>query len=340
MKRIAALALCAVLGGTCTVSAQEGALERAINEWLEGRDETSLPELAALARGGNLTAQIVLGRIEVSDLGPSPYRLSLDREGYREIFRQIEPGERFGKTWLRVADETGDLLAAALRRAQKPEVDPSLISMLFALGEPQASNHPIRMLAVYGTEAQKEAVAESEVMLDELRPILQSFGRDERERSDGMAVLERIAPAAVSQIAEGDSQALGMAGVLSLGWGFGDVSPENVWRGLVEDWLLSASETRPIAGLCTSECPDAPGACAFTMFALAGGYYEVIRADTPVETIIPQDVFVETPRARLMALRHAAMARSGTGDVVASVSDISKVSMCAARLVARERAAK
>lgn len=338
MNRIAALVLSAVLGGTWPATAQDGALERVVNEWLEGRDETSLPELAALARGGNITAQVLLGRIEVMDLGPSRYRLSLDREGYREIFRQVEPGVRFGKTWLRVADETGDLRAGALRRSQGAEVDPGLVAMLFALGEPQASSHPIRILSLYGTVEQKQALTESEVLLEELKPYLAYLRDAPRPQASGMAALEAIAPQELGPIADGDKAAMGMAGILSLGWGFGDLSEDNAWRGLVEDWLLSAPETRPVAGLCTQYCPDAPGSCAFAVMALTGGYYEVIRIDSPAETIIPQDVYLESPRARMMALRRAALNRSETGKPLANTSEIAQVSACAARLVAKERA--
>ena len=190
---------------------------------------------------------------------------------------------------------------------------------------------------MYGSADQRAALAESDFLLDEFVPYLRYLSEEPRARADGMTALEHIAPDGLSTIADGDTAALSMAGVLALGWGFGDLSPENAWRGLVEDWLLSAPQTRPIAALCTTQCPEEPGSCAFSLMALTGGYYEVIRTDSPSETIIPQDQFLESPRARLMALRRAALARAESGGELASVSDIAQVSACAARLIATER---
>ncbi|MCP3972330.1 MAG: hypothetical protein GY717_18800 [Rhodobacteraceae bacterium] len=74
------------------------------------------------------------------------------------------------------------------------------------------------------------------------------------------------------------------------------------------------------------------------MLALSGGYYEIIRLDSPAETVISQDRFLTSPRARLMTLRRAAMTRAETDAELASLSQIGGISACAARLIATARA--
>ena len=95
----------------------------------------------------------------------------------------------------------------------------------------------------------------------------------------------------------------------------------------------------PLADLCTRSCPTEAAACAFTLLSLTGGYFEAIQLDSPVETVIPQDRFLASPRARVMALRRAALARTETDMPLGTQAELSEVSACAADLIWAERRA-
>ena len=312
--------------------------EKARSLWLVGDDALSLPLLAELARERDMRARVLLGRIETMDKGPSPYRMALPRAEARALFRNVEASGRFGRSWLRIEALSGSDLAEAFLAARSPEPDLGLIKVLTQLGEAQATDYPTRIMALYGSDETRKALLDSGVMLEELQPYLAYLSGTPEPRGDGLAALRHIAGDGYGSITAQESDALGMAGILALGHGFGDLAPDNRWRPVVEEWLMRAEATRPIADLCRGTCEaDAP-ACAFALMALTGGYYEVIRLDSPTETYIPQEEFLASPRARIMALRRAALARAETNlGWVAEVDEIAQVSQCAADMIAETR---
>ena len=201
------------------------------------------------------------------------------------------------------------------------------------------TNYGARIVALYGTAGQKQALLADDQMLDELRPYVQYLSGVPEARGDGLAALRHIAPGKSDMVHADDAETLGMAGVLALGFGFGDHDPANRWRADVETWLLSAPAVRPIANLCTTQCASEAGACAFAFMALSGGYFEAIRFDSPLEGVIPQAAFQDSPRARLMVLRRAVLARTETNvQWLAEPEAVRPISACAAQLIADERA--
>ena len=329
------IAIC--IAWTSTAQAQ-AMLGHATELWLQGDDEESLNVLAELARNGSPDARLLLGRIETTDLGPSPYRMSLTKLETRALFRDISGHGLFGRTWISVEAAQGNDLARVFRRSSQPVPRPWLIERLHRLGEIQAADHPTRILALYGTAEMREELRVSEFLMPDLIPYLDYLSDRPEPRADGMAALRHIAPEGSGDITADDPETLGMAGLLSLGFGHGDPDADNRWRPVVENWLLSAPSTQPIADLCNAECGDQPGSCAFAFLALSGGYYEAIRIDSPLEKLIPQHRFLGSPRARLMMLRRAALARSETNLTwLADRDGIAEISECAADLVVSER---
>lgn len=324
---------------TCGAGAvAQSSLEEAVTLWLGGNDVHSLPMLAEMAKGGDVQAQLLLGRIETMDKGPSPYRASLLPEERRALFRKQTVIHRFGRGWIAVAADDNNALAALLMRSQLPVSDPGLIAQLWHMGEREATDHPTRVVALYGTEAQKTALVSGTNMLDDLRPYVAYLSGPSEPRGDGLAALRYITGLSAEEIPATDVDALAMARVLALGYGYGDIAPDNKWRSAVETWVMTAPSTRPIANLCNSECTDEAGRCGFAFLAMTGGYFETVRLDTPLETIIPQDQFLNSPRARVMALRRAALARLETSqDWLASKQEIAEMSSCAADLIANAR---
>lgn len=329
------IAICIAWAGMAQAQA---ALTRATEQWLQGEDEQSLTALAELARNGNSDARLLLGRIETMDLGPSPYRMSLTKMETRALFRDISGHGLFGRTWISVEAALDNELARVFLRAAQPVPRYGLIERLNRLGEHQAADHPTRILALYGDPEMRAKLRTAEFLMPDLIPYLDYLSGPPEPRVDGLSALRYIALDTKGTISASDPDTLGMAGLLSLGFGYGDHDADNKWRPLVENWLLTTPSTQPIADLCRQECADDAGGCAAAFLALSGGYYEVIRIDSPLEKLIPQDVFLASPRARLMTLRRAALARSETNMTwLADREGIAEFSECAADLVIAER---
>ncbi|MEO0752453.1 MAG: hypothetical protein AAFY25_11690 [Pseudomonadota bacterium] len=320
-------------------AADAARFDRAVAQWLEGDDARSLPELAALAADGHPMARILLSQIEVKDRGHSPFRKALKPSEARALFRRDQGYGGFSQTWLAFEAKSNNPLARALIATRVPRPVDGLIGTLRALGEVEATDYPIRVIALYGSEEAKRRLAESDMMLDELRPYLAYHRSTQTWRGEGIAALRHIAPFAAEMITEDEDETVEIGGLLALGVAAGGTDPANRWRGLVEDWVLTAPATRPIADLCRARCPGEVTGCGFAMLALSGGYYEVVRLDTPLETVIPQEAFLASPRARLMALRRAALAKHNANrGWVARQEEIADMSVCASDLVAQTRA--
>lgn len=339
MMKFGALCISIWLCCGATAMAQQGPLKAAIDLWLSGNDRDSLALLAEHASAGNPAARILLAQLEVKDRGHSPYRASLKPADARAIFRQDAGYGGFSKSWLAIEAGNGNALAKALLDTRHPRPDSTLITRLRAMGEVEATDYPIRVVGLYGTPAQKQVLLSSDAMLEELRPYLVYLNGEQTWRGEGVAALRHIAPFAADLMNAKDEDTVEIGGLLALGFLGGGTSPDNKWRGLVENWVLTAPQTRPIAELCRTECPGEVTGCGFAMLALTGGYYEVIRLDTPLETLISQDRFLDSPRARLMTLRRAAMAKQNANrGWLADRDEIATMSSCAAELVERTRA--
>lgn len=319
--------------------AAQATFDQAVETWLEGNDRDSLPVLADLAREGHRNARLLLARIETTDRGPSPFRLSLSAAERRALFRDMSDRSRFGRSWLSVQAAARDRLAALFLLSRKPFAEVPTLFSLWEAGERQATDYPTRIIALYGTDEVRRELAESDMLLPELRPYLAYLSGTPEPRGDGLAALRYMTGLGADRINADDPETLGMAGFLALGFGFGDMSADNRWRKPVEDWLLSDEATRPIADLCRDACPGEVGACSVALMALSGGYYEIIRLDSPYEAVIPQEQFLQSPRARIMTLRRAALARDEPNQSwLSNGPDMARLSRCAADLVLAERA--
>jgi len=320
-------------------AAAQTSFNEAVELWLEGNDRDSLPALAVLAQAGDRNARILLARIETFDRGPSPFRFSLSGAERRALFRQVPPNEIFGKSWLKVEADRGNTLAANFLKSRHPEPDLELVTELWDAGEAQATDYPTRVIALYGTAEQKQALLQSDRILGDLTPFIAYLSGEPEPRGDGLAALRLITGKENDEINPDNPDAFGMAGFLALGFGFGDMSADNSYRSAVEDWLLQTRSTIPISQLCAERCPNDQRACAFAFLALSGGYFEVIRLDAPFQSLISQVQFLESPRARIMTLRRAALARvEANTRALATTEQIAEISSCVADLVAAERA--
>lgn len=318
----------------------QAAFDEAVALWLSGDDSQSLPRLAQLAREGHSDARILLARIETMDRGPSPYRMGLEPDARRTLFRDMSGKTRFGRSWLAVEASEGNRLAEMFLRSRKPFLQLQTHFALWQAGERQATDYPTRIAALYGSRAMREKLVASETILPEMRPYLAFLADTPEPQADGMAALRHMLSLGPEVISADDPETLGMAQFLALGFGFGDMSAGNRWRKPIEDWVLRDLSARPISDLCRAECPNQVGACGVALVALTGGFYEVSRLDSPYEKVIPQEQFLNSARARIMTLRRAALARDEPNQkYLSDRPGMSRLSSCAAVLVLRERAA-
>ena len=230
------------------------------------------------------------------------------------------------------------MLAENFLKSRHPEPDLKLIQELWDAGERQATDYPTRVVALYGTDTQKQALLESGRILADLAPFFEYLSGDPEPRGDGLAALRLITGKGRDEINRDNPDAFEMAKFLALGFGFTEISPENADLEPVRDWLFSARFTKPVADLCSESCPEEKGACGFAFLALSGGYFEVIRVDTPYQSLISQQQFLSSPRARLMTLRRSALARvEANTRELATTEQIATISSCVADLIEAER---
>ena len=172
-------ALCLV----APVAAADTALRQAAELWLDGDDARALPMLADLAADGNVDARLLLGRIETSDLGLSPFRRALEPNQSRALFRQ-KGWTVFGKSWIAVEAAQGNALAQALIQSKRPDPDPDLIARLIAMGEVEAADYPTRIIALYGDDDMRANLLASDTLLQDLKPYLNYLSLEPEPRGD------------------------------------------------------------------------------------------------------------------------------------------------------------
>lgn len=315
-------------------------LNRAIDLWLDGDDRDSLAQLSRLAREGNVAARLLLAGIESTDRAPSEYLLLLPREERLRLFRTARPGTPFFSSWLQVEAKRGNTLAGALNRASSPHVDLETIRSLINAGEAQATEHLIKIASLYGTAEIHDEMIRDHLVIPELLPLYRGYIDPPQRQGEGAEALRYITSRfadASGEIAIDDPQT--RSAIMFLVWGtpYGEVTGANRWRPVIERWILESPEAMPISNLCAAQCPDQPGNCAITVMSLLGGYFELIRFDSPLESLIPQDRFLDSGRASTMVLRSAAQRRADHGGELLSLNEIAQHSSCLVEAIAAHR---
>ncbi len=313
----------------------EPALMSAIHLWLSDDDRLSLPALASLAQGGNRAAQLLLARIEATDRASSGFvRNELSRSERLRLFRAPAEGRRFPPSWVRHLAGQGDRFAVALKAATDLGIDLAPLRALFDLGEVQAAEHLVRKIGVDGSQAQRRATLRIVGTDSEWAPYLNAFIAVTRETSTGRNALARMVG---RHLAGNDRETEDAALFADIGYqsGTGPVrfGPDNPFYPGVAKWLLTAPETRPFASVCHPCAVAGRSACAVTALGLAGGYYEAVRFDSPLEAVISQDRFASSPRARNMVLRRIASAWTESGAPVMTRTELAQHSICLAAAV-------
>ncbi len=252
----------------------------------------------------------------------------------------------FRSSWLKVEADRGNPLAQALFEGTAPGINLAAIERLYDVGEFEATEHLVRKIAVDGSQAERAKLAQLLIPMSELTPYLRGFRFSRQGMTTGRTALqhmigtiEGIDPVSVEL--DSDPETETAMKFIDLGYQagaqtIGDLDTNRHDQTIVK-WVTTATPARPLANLCRRACSDRQvSACAITGFGLVGGYYELIRFDSPLESIIPQDRFLGSERAIGMTLRRIAAARTEAGVQVFSESELDQESPCLAAAVRAE----
>ncbi|MCB9960204.1 MAG: hypothetical protein H6843_16535 [Rhodospirillaceae bacterium] len=326
---ILALAV-AVAGTSINTNAQpplatglEGAdspvFQTALDRWLQGDDERSLPVLAQLANDENLAAQILLGAIYDRALIRTPWLAALSRSEERALFR-FDDG-RFGVPWLRYAAaraEVAELLGPPVPdESGRFNADAALRAA--ALGEPRSTVYLLGILMSQGTWPEAMRLAD----------VAQTYD------------LQAMAWAAASHLATADALALRQRGLAEFqartlqGWIFASLAdriddremetilgPHDAMRvyvtrgrppfptadpppaggaAVLDALLASAPEADLLRRYCGRVCGGEAALCTRQIYGMLAGYPTLpYVVSSPVETLVPQDIYVTSRRAELV----------------------------------------
>jgi hypothetical protein len=324
--------------------AEDPALLSAVKTWLDDNDLDSLPVFASLAREGNVAARLLLARIEMTDWAPSDYVRGLSRAERLDLFRAKSEGSKFRSSWLKVEKAAGNWVAAALLESKASGVNIDAIRALYEIGEIEATYHLVVKVAAEGSRQEREGLARMVSPGSELAPYLRAFHQSRETATTGQTALQHmigtiqgIEPASVDLGT--DSQAENAMVYAQFGFRAGskaiDFSENNRFYDALAAWVLNSPEGKPLANLCHRACPDGGlSACANVALGLVGGYYEAIRFDSPLESIIPQPRFLASARATGMALRRLELARTEGDELPLTKREVREQSICLTELVA------
>ncbi|MCP4981914.1 MAG: hypothetical protein GY935_15645, partial [Gammaproteobacteria bacterium] len=316
---------------------------RAVEIWLGDDDVRSLTMLASLSRKGNRAARLLLARIEITDRAPSVFVFGLDRIERNELYRDRRESSQFYPSWIWVEAEDGDQYAVTLRRAGELGIDFEAVRQLYALGEKEAAEHKIRKIAVDGSQRERAQLAKFLGPDDEHAPYLHGFRYAQRGMTTGQTALQTmigqvkgVQPFDVELGVDADTK-LAIVFV-DIGYQAGrqvaDYDLDGRHFDTITQWLLEASSASPIARLCRRTCSEAElPMCVLTAFGLIGGYYELLRFDSPLETLISQLRFLSSDRAEGMVSRKIASARSEASVPVFELGELRNRSACLATSV-------
>ena len=314
--------------------ATEPEFTKAVETWLQDDDTHSLPLLASLASKGNIAARLLLARIEITDRASTEYVRQLSRGQRLDLFRSHRGNGNFRSSWLQLEADNGNLMAQTLLKATSLGINFSAITRLYEINEIESSEHLVRKIAVDGSAVEHQKLSTLLPEDSELVPYLRGFQFSRDGRTTGISALQHMTGMPVTS-GTGIQSATRFvdygyqAGKHAIGdW-------QNVsYFDAIGNWVLTAREARPVANLCLRNCLKTDlTACAIAAFGLVGGYYEVIRFDSPLENVISQDRFLDSPRAQGMVKRRIANAATEAGVRVFSEAELAQHSQCLANAI-------
>ena len=320
------------------------ALLAAVEVWLLDNDPDSLQVFAFHAGEGNKAARLLLARIEATEQAASNFVSGLTRKERIDLFRSDSGKGLFRPTWLKSEMKAGNKVAAVLLESANTTVNVPAIRTLYEIGEDEAAYDLIREVAGIGSQEDKEELANFLPPASELTPYLRALQNPVASFTPGHAALQRIiggneviGPGYIYPGPKHDTYAA--AEFAEFGYQNGveasDFDQLNSYYDDLASWIETDSATAAIATLCRRICNnEGARSCAITAFGLAGGYYKVIKFDSPLQASIKQSRYVTSDRAVGMVLRRVSFVKTAAGTPMISDGDLGEKSACLARAVA------
>jgi hypothetical protein len=278
----------------------DAALVAARDLWLGGTDDMAvLQALAALAQGGNVAAQVMLGTL-VAEARVPPAVGALPRAERIALTRA--PGGLSGTSWLTVA-AGADPVAAALEVAgprwqqSSPDQQIAALEALLAAGEAGAAH---RLLSTFGNMGGYGPTGGWTLVLAHgAHPALQGHGvpllamvRDVATRPEGGYADPEIARRAEAALAGADPGDLALA---DAGWRQTTLADPGLVRMGAEALVAGAPLAAPLAGVCATACPDGVAACTFALVMGTGGRPGFVTL-SPFEGLVTSAAYQASPR--------------------------------------------
>ncbi len=313
---------------------------RAVDTWLSDNDEGSLPALSLLSGNGNIAARLLLSRIEITDRASGDFVKRMSRSERLKLFRSNLGSGVFRSSWIKVEADRGNRVARALFDGTVLGINIDTVRRLYGIGEVEATEHLVRKVAVDGSQSERRELSQLLIPGSELTPYLRGFRFARSGMTTGRTALQHIIgknegidPVSV-EFESGPGAGIAMQFV-DFGYQAGAQAIGNRDQGryfdIIAKWTMTAPPAMAVANLCRRHCSNRQiSACAITGFGLVGGYYEMIRFDSPLETVIPQNRFLNSERAIGMAARRIAAARTEAGARIFSDIELGKKSQCLA----------
>ena len=293
---LAAIMLCGAAAVLPHASAAEMLdFEQALDVWLADDEATALPALARLAADGDQRALLLLGLIDKSAALQGPWLAQRSRAERIAVMRA--PGGLSGQSWLNRIEGPDDISALAGLWRELLQVGTGLATAeaLHRMGEPRAARQAVLTMAM------REELAPGAGWPDwldiELAWAVWPFAREEL-RAD---IARRVPP--------GHPQWTLMGGAPGgADQGAADGAADRADDGTrdaenLSNWLAEAPATRPLQALCAALCPESAPACRLAAHAALGSHGAVLTLGSPAEMLIPEALFLSSPRGRQAILR-------------------------------------
>ena len=290
-------------------------LQSAIQAWLADDDQTALPALAKLAAKGNTAAQILLGRIPNRPMGA--WLAGMNRKDRNKLMRA--PGGLSGKSWLKVAADSGDELASLFKQVSSPRSEETEIHALLTVKEQLAAiNLALIILNRKGAVPLKAQFAAGDMGQDAVYIALTNIPGGHLFNSVQARNLDKLIAQTAPLMDPGAEyirilhrDLLDNPGNIQQEryvrlFHFGELKARsgkfdlNELEALGAQFALAPPTNRPLSALrkiCSAKCPTEIGACFALGLNLAGGYEELRRLSSPTETLISQATYAGSPRA-------------------------------------------
>ena len=344
----ALLFFCLILNGISLVSADlsgrdDPDFKRAIEWWLADDDQQSLPVLSSLAKVGNKAARLLLSRIEFTDRSPQQAVMKLKRSQSHALFRHQVSHSPFPRSWITTEANSGNILAQSLRRAVEPGIDIDGVRHLYSIGEKEAAEHKIRKIAVDGSRAEQQEVADFLGDNDSLTPYIRGFQFSREGMTTGKTAMQAMLgdlqkKDATNIVLGNDADTKSAIAFVDIGYQAGrqavDYDDSGSYFDSIARWISQDKTANPVLRICQKHCTvEEQSSCLVTAFGLIGGYYELHRFDSPLEALISQSDFLSSARSEGMMLRRIASARSEATVPVFDIEALAKRSACLAEAV-------